>query len=178
MNLTAITSNKAKYTITDEDAKKIILQDYSEHVSLWITSGPTRDTTNKMIYQFWQNAKLMDTGDHTAYGHPEVTSPYCTHAKGHWDYYSHKAYKEDPKYYKQYWYFKKVPNVNYATGDLTNPAVQKVFAAMKGKGPDTLICMNDSINEMLNRKDVSFKSFSDIDFGDEVDDLQKKRIFY
>ena len=174
--LSTVSTGKAKYQITNEDAKKIYLLDFSKNVALWVTEGPDRDTTNKLVYQLWNNVEdadsKMNRGD--VWGNPKEFSPYCTHSENHWKSYSKKAYNNDPKNYKQFWYLKKIPEANYVKGDLTNKNVQKIFEKMSGTGADTIICMNDSINEMLDRYDKKVEDISKLEFSNEIKDLQDK----
>ena len=50
------------------------------------------ETTNKFVFQLWQNSKTLGRGD--VYGDPSEQTPYCTHSKEHWDDYS----EDDPHY--------------------------------------------------------------------------------
>ncbi len=120
---------------------------------MWQTKG--YETTNKFVYQLWQNEKTLGRGD--VYGEPEKQTPYCTHSKQHWDDYS----EDFGSSYKQFWFLKRVDGVEYSAGDLTNPNVVKIFNKMRGTGPDTIIAMNDSGNDMLNKYDNHVRHWVD-----------------
>ncbi len=160
-----IDSPVAKYQITADDLSNIGILGSSENVVVWFTR--TFESTNKLVFQLWQNEETMDRGD--AYGDKYSQSPYCTHAKKHWD-----SYAEDFHDYMQYWYLEKIRGVSYPTGDLSSPGVATAFNAMKGRGPELIIAMNDSGNDFLDDNDRSFDlRFSQLrnGLGDEVEFL-------
>lgn len=144
---TSIDTGNQKYQITDDDREKIRLLGVSNNVMMWSTAG--YETTNKFVYQLWQNDKTLGRGD--VYGDPSEQTPYCTHSKQHWDDYS----EDFGDKYRQFWFLEKVDGVEYSAGDLNNKSVIKAFNAMKGLGPKLLIAMNDSGNDMLDRNDES-----------------------
>lgn len=156
----------ARYQITDEDLNNIGILGSSKHVVVWYTR--TFESTNKFVFQLWQNAETMDRGD--AYGDRLSQSPYCTHAKNHWDRYS--GGRRD---YMQYWYLRKLQGVAYPTGDLSNPGVATAFNEMEGFGPGLIIAMNDTDNDFLDDDDMHFSKFSRLrdGLGDEVESLSK-----
>lgn len=83
------------------------------------------------------------------YGDPSEQTPYCTHSKEHWDNYS----KGDENY-TQYWFLKKPEGVSdFTPGDLSKTNVAKAFNAMKGKGAELLLAMDDSRGDFLDRND-------------------------
>ena len=90
--------SKEKYVIEDADLGNIGLFDSSEHVMCWWTR--TWKSTNKFIFQLWQNAETLENGG--VFGDPERQTPYCTHGRSHWNDYS----KGNPDY-TQYWFLKK-----------------------------------------------------------------------
>lgn len=163
---TTIDTSKQKYAITDSDRKKIRLVGFTESVMCWCTEG--YETTNKFIFQLWQNDKTLGRGD--VYGDPKHQTPYCTHSKEHWDDYANEYEK-----YQQFWFIERpdnrmtyayeefmemhdnakelLKNVNLQIGDLTNENVVYMFNLMKGLGPDGLIAMNDTGNDLLDRYD-------------------------
>lgn len=135
-----------KYAIQDSDRKNIRLVGFDDKVCVWATR--TFESTNKLVFQLWQNANTMDSG--SAYGDPTTQSPYCTHVKGHWD----EASNNDPNY-QQFWYLKRILGLEYTVGDLTNPATVKTFNGMLGSGPDTICALNDSMTCWNDRMDSS-----------------------
>ena len=164
---TSIESSVQKYAITDKDRKDIKLVGFSEHVMCWSTKG--YETTNKFIFQLWQNEKTLGRGD--VYGDPTEQTPYCTHSKQHWDDYSYG----DPNY-EQYWFLKKPDddNLTYVEGDLSNENVVHIFKSLKGQGKDLLIAMNDSNEDFLNRYDEEFDDFRVLEYGNEVKNINNK----
>lgn len=154
-------SSVAKYQITEDDLGNIGILGDSGRVVCWYTR--TFESTNKFVFQLWQNAKTMDRGD--AYGDKSDQSPYCTHARSHWDSYSHN----DPNY-MQFWYLEKIPGVAYPFGDLSSEGVAKAFNAMKGRGHDVIIAMNDTYDDFLDDEDENFDTEDELrdDLGPDV----------
>lgn len=113
---------------------------FTEHIMCWCTED--YETTNKFVYQLWQNAKTLGRGD--VYGDPSLQTPYCTHSKQHWD-----DYSEGFDRYQQFWFLVRFDNpttlairsfqkrhdnadelvakVKMEKGDLTNENVVYVF---------------------------------------------------
>ena len=163
---TSIETSVQKYAITDKDRKDIKLVGFSEHVMCWSTKG--YETTNKFIFQLWQNEKTLGRGD--VYGNPTQQTPYCTHSKQHWDDYS----DGDPNY-EQYWFLKKPDDdLTYVEGDLSNENVVHIFNSMKGLGRYLLIAMNDSNEDFLDKFDLEFDDFSNLEYGNEVKKINNK----
>ena len=163
---TSIETSVQKYAITDKDRKNIKLVGFSEHVMCWSTKG--YETTNKFIFQLWQNEKTLGRGD--VYGDPTEQTPYCTHSKEHWD-----DYSDGNPNYEQYWFLKK-PDVDltYVEGDLSNENVVRIFKSLKGQGKDLLIAMNDSNEDFLDKYDEEFDDFRVLEFGNEVKKINNK----
>ncbi len=162
-----IDSSVAKYQITEDDMKNIGILGDSGKVVCWYTR--TFESTNKFVFQLWQNAETMDRGD--AYGDKTEQSPYCTHAKNHWDSYA----GNDPDY-MQYWFLEKIPGVMYPFGNLSDSGVAKAFNAMKGRGPDVIVAMNDTNNDFLDDDDENFDNFDELrdDLGSTVEFLSDR----
>lgn len=170
----AIQTDSGKFALDETDRKLIKILGFTSNVVMWQTQE--YETTNKFIYQLWQNDKSLGRGD--VYGDPQKQTPYCTHSKQHWD-----DYSEDFGHnYKQFWFLKRIDGVEYSTGDLTDPKVVKIFNKMKGTGPDTIIAMNDSGNDMLNKYDNHVRNWEyaltngdspalDIEYADDIVDL-------
>ena len=164
---TSIETSVQKYAITDKDRKDIKLVGFSEHVMCWSTKG--YETTNKFIFQLWQNDKTLGRGD--VYGDPTEQTPYCTHSKEHWD-----DYSDGNPNYEQYWFLKKPDddNLTYVEGDLSNENVVHIFKSLKGQGKDLLIAMNDSNEDFLNKYDEDFDDFRVLEYGNEVKNINNK----
>lgn len=162
-NDVSIDSGSEKYQITDEDRKNICLLGASEHVMLWRTAQ--YESTNKFIYQLWQNANTLGRGD--VYGNPSEQTPYCTHSKEHWNDYS----EEFGDRYRQFWFLKRLPEFNCGKGDLTDSSVVKVFNQMKGLGSELIIAMNDSGNDMLDRRDNSVEGWNEALMSGNASDI-------
>ena len=139
----AIPTTFAKYAISDEDRKYIRLLCWNDRVMVWGTRK--FEPSQKFAVQLWQNVETINSGD--AYGEPDEQCPYCTHSRSHWN--SHSKGAE----YEQYWYLLIPKGAVCAEGDLTNPDVVKVFNAMRGLGPELLVCQNDSANDWCDRDD-------------------------
>lgn len=138
-----IDADKQKYAITDNDRKHIRLVGFTESVMCWCTEG--YETTNKFIYQLWQNDKTLGRGD--VYGDPKSQTSYCTHSKEHWD-----DYANEYENYQQFWFVERpdnrmtyaydaflerhddakelLKNVDPVVGDLTNENVVYMFKLM------------------------------------------------
>ena len=163
---TSIETSSQKYAITDKDRKNIKLVGFSEHVMCWSTRG--YETTNKFVFQLWQNEKTLGRGD--VYGDPTKQTPYCTHSKEHWN-----DYSDGNPNYEQYWFLKKPDDdLTYVEGDLSNENVVHIFKSLKGQGKDLLIAMNDSNEDFLNKYDEEFDDFRALDFGNEVKKINNK----
>ena len=162
-----IDSSVAKYQITEDDMKNIGILGDSGKVVCWYTR--TFESTNKFVFQLWQNAETMDRGD--AYGDKTEQSPYCTHARNHWNSYS----GNDPDY-MQFWFLEKIPGTMYPFGDLSDAGVAKAFNAMRGRGPDVIVAMNDTNNDFLDDNDENFDSFDELrdDLGSTVEFLSER----
>ena len=167
---TSIETSVQKYAITDEDRKNIKLVSISNHVMCWSTKG--YETTNKFIFQLWQNAETLGRGD--VYGNPTHQTPYCTHSKELWN-----DYSDGDSDYEQYWFLKRIEtldvyediNLNYETGDLNNENVVQVFKSMKGLGKSILIAMNDTNGDFLDKYDETIYKISNLDYGYEIKQL-------
>ena len=163
---TSIETSSQKYAITDKDRKDIRLVGFSEHVMCWSTKG--YETTNKFVFQLWQNEKTLGRGD--VYGDPTKQTPYCTHSKEHWD-----DYSDGNPNYEQYWFLKKPDaDLNYVEGDLSNENIVRIFKSMKGQGKDLLIAMNDSNEDFLDKYDEEFDDFRALEYGNEVKNINNK----
>ena len=164
---TSIETSVQKYAITDKDRKDIKLVGFSENVMCWSTKG--YETTNKFVFQLWQNEKTLGRGD--VYGDPTKQTPYCTHSKEHWD-----DYSDGNPNYEQYWFLKKPDddNLTYVEGDLSNENVVRIFKSLKGQGKDLLIAMNDSNEDFLDKYDEEFDDFRVLEFGNEVKKINNK----
>ena len=158
---TSIVSDKSKYQITEEDRNNIWLLSSTKNVMCWATRE--YETTNKFIYQLWQNAETLGRGD--VYGDPENQTPYCTHSREHWNDYS----EGDPAY-TQYWFLMKTDgDFDFSPGDLKSDNVVQIFNSLKGKGKDILLAMDDSKCDFLNKYDMH--STKDVDFLPEVEKI-------
>lgn len=163
---TSIETSSQKYAITDNDRKNIKLVGFSEHVMCWSTRG--YETTNKFVFQLWQNEKTLGRGD--VYGDPTEQTPYCTHSKEHWN-----DYSDGNPNYEQYWFLKKPDDdLTYVEGDLSNENVVHIFKSLKGHGKDLLIAMNDSNEDFLNKYDEEFDDFRALEYGNEVKKINNK----
>ena len=163
---TSIETSAQKYAITDKDRKDIKLVGFSEHVMCWSTRG--YETTNKFVFQLWQNEKTLGRGD--VYGDPTEQTPYCTHSKEHWN-----DYSDGNPNYEQYWFLKKPDDdLTYVEGDLSNENVVHIFKSLKGHGKDLLIAMNDSNEDFLNKYDEEFDDFRVLEYGNEVKNINNK----
>ena len=166
----SVTSTSSKYQIEDKDRANIRLADSTSNIMCWATKG--YETTNKFIYQLWQNAETLGRGD--VYGDPSVQTPYCTHSKEHWDDYS----QGDPDY-TQYWYLMKPSatgdetEFEYAPGDLTDGNVVSIFKWLEGKGPEVLVAMNDTFGDLLDKEDQS-TTYADLPYGGGIETIDKK----
>ena len=159
---TAVEASEEKYQIEDKDRKNIRLWRFTSKVMLWRTE--TYESTNKFIFQLWQNSETLGRGD--AYGDPDEQSPYCTHSINHWEDYAEGF---DPYY--QYWFLKiDDSSLQLEEGDLSNPNVVAAFKSLEGKGPSVLIAMNDSNNDLLDRDDSS-ASIDELPFSNECESL-------
>ncbi len=161
---TAIDTTSEKYAITDEDRKKIKVLGFTEHVVCWSTEG--YETTNKFVYQLWQNSKTLGRGD--AYGDASEQTPYCTHSKEHWDDYSHGYAR-----YKQFWFLRRPigEGLTVEKGDLTNGSVVAMFNELLGEGPVRLIAMTDSGNDLLDHNDQHVENAEKLFRGNEISKL-------
>lgn len=140
-----IDTSVQKYQILPEDRKNIGILASTQDVMCWFTR--TYESTNKFVFQLWQNAETLGRGD--VYGDPTKQTPYCTHSKEHWDNYS----DGDPDY-TQYWFLKKPEgNLDFTPGDLSKANVVRDFNAMKGKGAELLLAMDDTKGDFLDRND-------------------------
>ena len=160
----AIDTTSEKYAITDEDRKKIKVIGFTDHVICWSTEG--YETTNKFVYQLWQNSKTLGRGD--VYGDASEQTPYCTHSKEHWDDYSH-----DYARYKQFWFLSRMlgEDLTVEKGDLTNGNVVALFNEMRGEGAIRLIAMTDTGNDFLDRNDHHVEKVEKLSFGKEIAEL-------
>ena len=141
-----IESSVQKYQILPEDRKNISLFASTEHVMCWATK--TYKSTNKLVFQLWQNAETLGNGG--VWGDPSEQTPFCTHSKAEWEKYS----GGDPEY-TQFWYLEKPEGeFDWTPGDLSKPNVAKIFNAMKGKGPELILGLDDTGSDpFLNRED-------------------------
>lgn len=122
-----IESSSKTYAIRPEDRENVGLLASTEHVMCWFTR--TYESTNKFVYQLWQNSETLGRGD--VYGDPTEQTPYCTHSRQHWN-----DYSEGDEYYTQYWFLKKPEGeFDWTDGDLRRENVVRIFNAMKGMGP-------------------------------------------
>lgn len=154
---TSIQTTFAKYAINEHDRKCIRLMCWNSKVMVWGTKE--FEPSQKFAVQLWQNIETIDSG--SAYGDPEEQCPYCTHSENHWD--SHAD--GDPNY-EQYWYLKIPEGVTCSKrGDLNVPEVVKIYNALKGLGPDTLICQHDSDDDWCDREDNPISEYG-IDIHD------------
>ena len=160
----AIDTTSEKYAITDEDRKKINVIGFTDHVICWSTEG--YETTNKFVYQLWQNSKTLGRGD--VYGDASEQTPYCTHSKEHWDDYSH-----DYARYKQFWFLSRMlgEDLTVEKGDLTNGNVVALFNEMRGEGAIRLIAMTDTGNDLLDHNDQRVEKVEKLSFGKEIAEL-------
>lgn len=144
-NDTSISTSFKKYAINDYDRKCIRLLCWNSRVMVWGTRE--FEPSQKFAVQLWQNIETIDSG--SAYGEPEEQCPYCTHSKNHWD--NHSGGDSS---YEQYWYLKIPSGVSPAKrGNLNTPEVVKIYNALKGLGPDILVCQHDSNNDWCDRDD-------------------------
>ena len=157
----------ARYEIEDADLGNIGLFDSSEHVMCWRTR--TWKSTNKFIFQLWQNAETLGNGG--VFGDPEHQTPYCTHGRSHWNEYA----RGNPDY-TQYWFLEKPEGeFDWTPGDLSNENVRKIFDAIEGKGPELLIAMDDSnCDDLRDRNDEYVKAIEYLAYGDEIDKIDRK----
>lgn len=141
-----------EYELATDDMLAIELIGESEHVMAWETRG--YETTNKFVFNLWQNPNMNVT-----YGNKEINSPYCTRMKGHWDSYSTDTFEDE---YRQVWFLIKLDgDFKYDKGTLNNPNVKKIFDAMKGFGPSLILAMDDSGLDLLNDKDLPYNMDDD-----------------
>lgn len=191
-----------KYAITDKDRKNIKIVAFTEHVVCWQTQG--YETTNKLVYQLWRNPNTIGRGDvygdpdeqtpyctHSRNHWDEYAEEYGDDYKQFWylirmdngnvakmsalNKMSSEKYtneRKNPDIVNREMELKK--SAKYIIGDLTNPEVSRTFNLMSYSGPYTIIAMNDSGNDFLDKYDNEFYSFSHLQYGDEVkkiDDL-------
>lgn len=158
-----IQTGSKNYRIHPNDRKNIWLVGETQHVMCWSTE--TWESTNKFVYQLWQNAETLGRGD--VYGDPSVQTPYCTHSKEHWD-----DYSEGDEFYRQYWFLKKPEGkFDWSEGNLGRENVVQVFNAMKGKGPELLIAMDDTTGDFLDRND---QHSTDVEYYDEIFQIERE----
>ena len=159
--------DEARYEIESQDAGNIGLYDSSEHVMCWWTK--TYKSTNKFIFQLWQNAKTLGNGG--VFGDPEHQTPYCTHGRTHWNDYS----RGNPNY-TQYWFLEKPEGeFDWTSGNLSNENVRKIFDSIEGRGPELLIAMDDSnCDDLRDRNDEYVNEVQYLAYGDEIDKIDRK----
>ena len=154
---TSIQTSFSKYAITDSDRNCIRLMCWNSHVMVWGTKK--FEPSQKFAVQLWQNIKTIDSG--SAYGDPDEQCPYCTHSRNHWD-----NHADDDPEYEQYWYLKIPEGVSCTKrGDLSTPEVVKAYNALKGLGPEILVCQHDSNDDWCDREDNPISEY-DIDIHD------------
>ena len=156
-NDTSISSSFKKYAIDDHDRKCIRLMCWNSKVMVWGTRE--FEPSQKFAVQLWQNVETIDSG--SAYGDPDEQCPYCTHSRNHWD-----NHADDDPEYEQYWYLKIPEGVSCTKrGDLSTPEVVKAYNALKGLGPEILVCQHDSNDDWCDREDNPISEY-DIDIHD------------
>jgi len=62
-------------------------------------------------------------------------------------------------------------NVQYQKGNLTDENVARIFNLMKGTGPKSILAMNDTGNDFLDRNDEHFSGWDALNYGDEIKKL-------
>lgn len=157
-----------RYAIQPEDEKNIRLFASTENVMCWATK--TWKSTNKLVFQLWQNAETLGRGD--VYGDPSEQTPYCTHSKEHWEEYAGNLESQE---YEQYWFLKKPEGeFDWTPGDLSKENVRTIFSAMKGKGPELLLAMDDTDGDFLDRND---RHSMEVEYIGEIMKIERDTIY-